>query len=164
MLDVKKLKELIKLMVTNDLTELDLQGDGERVTLKRGPGDQKVHYVPTAAPVLQAGEPNGTPPTNGTATPPAVGQGQADQEAGDTGLEQITSPMVGTFYAASSPDAAPFVTVGDRVDPEKVVCIIEAMKVFNEIKAEATGTIEKILVQTGQAVEFDQPLFLVRPD
>jgi acetyl-CoA carboxylase biotin carboxyl carrier protein len=71
--------------------------------------------------------------------------------------------MVGTCYLAAAPDAAPFVSIGDHVDPEKVVCIIEAMKVFNEIKAEASGKIEKILIRSGQTVEFGQPLFLIKP-
>ena len=72
--------------------------------------------------------------------------------------------MVGTFYTSSSPDAKPFVAVGDHVDEDTVVCIVEAMKVFNEIKAEVNGTIEKVLVGSGQAVEFEQPLFQIRPD
>jgi acetyl-CoA carboxylase biotin carboxyl carrier protein len=83
-----------------------------------------------------------------------------DEEAG---LKPIKSPMVGTFYAAPSPDAKPFVNVGSKVDEESDVCVIEAMKVFNNIKAELRGTIAKILVQSGQAVEFGQTLFLVKP-
>ena len=79
------------------------------------------------------------------------------------GLAAVESPMVGTFYSAPNPDAGPFVTVGSAVSPETVVCMIEAMKVFNEIKAEVNGTVERVLVNSGDAVEFGQKLFLVRP-
>ena len=75
----------------------------------------------------------------------------------------ITSPMVGTFYSSPSPDAAPFVKVGDGVEPDTIICLIEAMKVFNEIKAEVAGRVEKVLVSNGQTVEFGQPLMMVRP-
>ena len=91
-----------------------------------------------------------------------AGQPPHSDGGGEQDLVPIHCPMVGTFYAASSPDAKPFVSVGDRVDAETLVCIIEAMKVFNEIKAETAGVIQKVMVENGQAVEFDQPLFLVR--
>lgn len=155
MIDLKTLKELVKLMSTNGLTKLDIQDPkGERVTLERSapvaaavaPAVQQVVAAPTAAPA---------------AAPPAT-QAASKPDA-DAGLVPIPSPMVGTFYSAASPDAKPFVSVGDKVGPETVVCIIEAMKVFNEIKAETAGTVQKILVANGQAVEFGQPLFLVKP-
>jgi acetyl-CoA carboxylase biotin carboxyl carrier protein len=162
MIDVKTLRELVKLMVANDLTELDL-GDakGEKVTLKRGGSGQAaggvgaphVHYVPSPS----AHAPATTPAV--TSTPAAPPAGAAE----DTGLVSIASPMVGTFYAAASPDAKAFASVGDRVTADSVVCIIEAMKVFNEIKAETPGTIARVLVSNGQAVEFGQPLFMVKP-
>ena len=155
MIDLKKIKDLIKLMVANDLTELDLEGDGERVTLKRELGQANAHYLmPPVSPV----------PAVAGAIPGGADAAKPDQGVGDDqdGLKTIASPMVGTFYASPSPDAKPFVSVGDQVAGETVVCVIEAMKVFNEIKAEATGSIEKVLVDNGQAVEFDQPLFLVR--
>jgi len=158
MFDLKKIKELIKLMVANDLTELDLQGDNERVTLKRGLGESDVRYV-AQAPLPVANEPI-TPPTS----PGGQAAGAASDPSGEDGTVTITSPMVGTYYTSSSPDAKPFMAVGDRVDAETVVCIIEAMKVFNEIKAEMAGTIEKLLVSNGDSVEFGQPMFLVRPD
>lgn len=164
MIDVKTLRELVKLMVANDLTELDL-GDakGEKVTLKRGgsqaaPGSggaPHVHYVPAPAP--SAAPATAPIATSTPAAPPAAGS------ADDAGLVPIASPMVGTFYSAASPDAKPFVAVGDRVNADSVVCIIEAMKVFNEIKAETSGTIVKVLIANGQAVEFGQPLFMVKP-
>ncbi len=142
MIDQRKLKELIKLMADNDLTELDLQDDKERVAIKRGHGGPAPHVV--HAPATAAAAPSEAP-------------------AADSGLVPITSPMVGSFYAAAAPDAEPFVNVGTRVDENTVVCIVEAMKVFNEIKAQVSGAIEKILVENGQAIEFGQELYLVRP-
>ena len=148
MIDQKRLRELVKLMVDNDLTELDLEDKGgERVSLKRGHGGGAVIMPAAAPPASAAAPPAGEP------APPA-----------DDGLARLDSPMVGTFYAAPSPDAPLFVKVGDHVDEETVICIIEAMKVFNEIKAESAGTIEQVLVENGQAVEFGQPLFKLRPD
>lgn len=162
MIDLKKIKELIKLMVANELTELDLEGEGERVTLKRSQGHGGVNGIPAVTMVAGGGA---------SSVPAAADQVLAPGQTGDVlggqgqdGSKTITSPMVGTFYSAPSPDAKPFVSIGDRVNADTVVCIIEAMKVFNEIKAEASGTIEKVLVESGQAVEFDHPLFLVRTD
>ena len=155
MIDLKKLRELIKLMSDNDLTEIELRDKEEGVTIKRGSVGQPVvqHVAPAPAPApAQAA----AAPTNTTAV-------QGDSPPADDGLVPIRSPMVGTFYAASSPDAEDFVAAGAQVSDETVVCIIEAMKVFNEIKAECKGRIERILVENGQAVEFDQPLFMVRP-
>jgi len=150
MIELRKLRELVKLMKENDLCELDLRDKDEQVTLKRPGGEGPVYapQVPAAVASAPAAQPAETAPP-------------ADDDAG---LVKITSPMVGTFYTASSPDADAFVKVGDSVDKNTVVCIIEAMKVFNEIKAETTGKIEKMLVDNGQAVEFGQPLYLVKPN
>jgi len=158
MIDLKKLKELVKLMVDNELTEVDLQDQaGEKVSLRRG-SSQPVQVIsqPVAAAPVQAAAP--APAAPAAAAPAAPAAASADE-----GLIPITSPMVGTFYAASSPDAAPFIKVGDRVTPDTVVCIVEAMKVFNEIKAETSGTVAKVLKSNGQPVEFGQPLFLLKP-
>lgn len=156
MVDLKTLKQLIKLMVDNDLTELDIQAEGGPIKLKRNSQGMVTHMVPSgvAQPAPMPAAPASAAPAADTAPPAAPA---------DTGIT-IDSPMVGTFYSASSPDAKAFANVGDRVDDDSVVCIIEAMKVFNEIKAEVSGTIEKILVENGQAVEFGQPLFTVKPD
>lgn len=150
MVDLKTLKQLIKLMVDNDLTELDIQGEGGPIKLKRNSQGTVTHAVaPVMAPAVAATAVSAAP----AAEPVAV------EPQGPT----IDSPMVGTFYSASSPDTPAFVGVGDRVDEDTVVCIVEAMKVFNEIKAETSGTIEKVLVENGQAVEFGQPLFVIKP-
>ena len=145
MIDVKKIKELIKLMEENDLSELDLQSEGESVRLKRGALSQApMVFQPSPAGPLASDASN-----------------SADTPAPDSGAT-ITSPMVGTFYAAPSPDADPFINVGDRIDADTVVCVIEAMKVFNEIKAEVSGVVEQILVENGGPVEFGQSLFVVK--
>ncbi|MBS0189928.1 MAG: acetyl-CoA carboxylase biotin carboxyl carrier protein [Phycisphaerales bacterium] len=161
MIDANKLKDLVKLMVDNDLTEIDLQDEKETVTIRRG-------HAPVAQPMMYAAPsaPAGAPapaPASSPAAAPAAGGGGGGGGGSDAGLVAIESPMVGTFYSAANPDSAPFVTAGAKITPSTVVCLIEAMKVFNEIKAEKPGTIERVLVKSGEAVEFGQKLFLVRP-
>ena len=152
MVDLKTLQQLIKLMADNDLSELDVEdAKGEKFKLKRGHNGPQV----VAVPAVEGQSPASSPTASASEVSGASGV------AGVSGGVAIDSPMVGTFYSASSPDAEPFVSVGAKVTPETVVCVIEAMKVFNEIKAEVTGTIEQILVENGQAVEFAQPLFMV---
>lgn len=153
MIDLKKLEKLIGLMVENDLNLIDLADEKEQVTLKRGAEGGPVQYVqgPAAAPAPAAAAP--AAPT----AAPASGGGDA-APAAPSG-KTIDSPIVGTFYTASSPESDDFVKVGDKVTADSVVCIVEAMKVFNEIKAEQQGTIQKLLVSNGDAVEFGQPLF-----
>ena len=154
MIDIRKLKELVRLMVTNDLTELDLRDSEEQVTLRR----HRLNHVGVPdAPVVVAA-PAAAPPAAGGAesSPAAVAEAQ--------GQLTIESPMVGTYYAAPNPDAARFVEVGATITPDTVVCLIEAMKIFNEIKAECAGTVVKALVENGEPVEFGQTLFLVKPE
>ena len=154
MIDIRKLKELVKLMVGNELTELDLRDNEEQVTLRRQ--SPPAATAAMAAPAMTAAP---VPQVAAVAEPaPTVTIGE-----GDEGLTTIASPMVGTFYATPNPEAAPFARVGTSVDPEMTVCIIEAMKIFNEIKAECSGVIQKVLVRNGDAVEYGQPMFLVKP-
>jgi len=152
-MDIKELKRLVKLMIDNDLSEIDLADGETKVHLKRGgavvvsaPAAAPVPVVPAAA----AGE---------AAAAPAPAPAEAPAEE----LLEIRSPMVGTFYSASSPDSEPFVTAGSAVHDETVVCIVEAMKVMNEIKAECTGTVAEVCVRNEQPVEFGQVLFRVKP-
>lgn len=159
MIDIRKLKELVRLMVENDLSELDLQDQQETVTIKRG--GQPIVGVPMAthAPVMHSGQ---------IAAPQAASDGDdapgaAPAAADTTGLVPVTSPMVGTVYLSPNPESPPFVTSGASVGPDSTICLIEAMKVFSEIKAETAGTIERVLVSNGQAVQYGQQLFLVRP-
>ncbi len=157
MIDIRKLKELVRLMVENDLSELDLKDQQETVTIKRNltgmvpVGTPTVAYAPAAAPAPQA-----APQTE-------AGGAEAAAAADEAGLTAIVSPMVGTFYTAPNPDSPAFVNVGTSVGPDTTVCLIEAMKVFNEIKAEVAGTIERVLVESGKPVEYGQKLYLVRP-
>lgn len=148
-MDIKKIKELIDLMKENDLVELEIVDDDSKVHLKR-PGAEM--------PVLHA-----TPvqPVAATPAPSIVSAPSAPLE--DASLLKITSPIVGTFYQAPSPDSEPYVKVGGKVNQDTVVCIIEAMKVMNEIKAEVSGTIVECCCKDGQAVEYGQVLFKVRP-
>lgn len=153
MIDPARLKQLVQLMVDHDLTELDLRDGEATVTIKRG--GVTAPAAPASAPPPQVIV---TPAAN--PTPPASANNGSTPDAG---LIAIESPMVGTYYAAPNPDSPPFVKPGSRVAPDSVVCLIEAMKVFNEIKAEKSGIIEQVLVKNGQAVEFGQKLFLLRP-
>jgi acetyl-CoA carboxylase biotin carboxyl carrier protein len=152
-LDLAEVRRLVNLMETKELAEVEIELEGKRVRVVRaGAGGPVVTAQPAAAPLAAA-------PAPAAAAAPAA---EAAAEPAKRGAE-IPSPMVGTFYRSPSPDAAPFAEVGDRIGKESVVCIIEAMKVMNEIKAEMDGEILEILVQNGEPVEFGQPLFLIRP-
>ena len=140
---LETIRKLVALMEEHGLVEVEVEQENLAVRLRKGGAEAPV--VPAAVPVAPA------PPAR-AAAPPAAG------------LPTINSPMVGTFYASSSPEADPYVKVGDHVTDESVVCVIEAMKVFNEIRSEMSGTIEKILVKNATPVEFGQPLFVIRPD
>jgi acetyl-CoA carboxylase biotin carboxyl carrier protein len=154
MIKLDTLKELVRLMVDNDLTEMDLQDEQEAVSLRRG------HPPAANGPVMYAQAPQQAQAAAAASAPAAPAAAPVDADAGLTAIE---SPMVGTFYTSPSPDSPPFIKPGAQVTADTVVCIIEAMKVFNEIKAETSGIVEKILVKTGEPVEFGQKLFLVRP-
>ncbi|MCP3859474.1 MAG: acetyl-CoA carboxylase biotin carboxyl carrier protein [Phycisphaeraceae bacterium] len=158
MIDIRKLKELVRLMVTNDLSELDLRDEQQQVTVKRG-GNQAQPVIQQVAPAAPAVAAPAAAPA--AVAPPAAA---APEPAADDGLVPIESPMVGTFYAKPNPEKPNFVSVGDSIGPDSVVCLIEAMKIFNEIKAERSGTVAKVLVENGDAVEFGQPLLLIKPE
>ncbi len=149
--DLERIKQLIDVMRENDLVELQIEHDDDKIVLKRAQPQPAVSALPMIRPESYAA--SETPA--GANLPPV-----AKQED----LVEIKSPIVGTFYATPSPDSEAYVEVGSAVDPQTVVCIIEAMKVMNEIKAETEGTIVEVLVTNGQAVEFGQVLFKVRPD
>ena len=149
-MDVALLQSLVKLMQANDLNMVELRDGARRVVLQRGPAG-------AAGPMTMAA------PTAGASPLPPKGSAAANAEEESVKFLEIKSPMVGTFYTSPSPDAKAFVSVGSNVSEESDVCVIEAMKVFNNVKAECKGTIAKILVNNGQAVEFNQVLFLVKP-
>jgi acetyl-CoA carboxylase biotin carboxyl carrier protein len=154
-MDVDVLAQIVRLMKDNDLTTIEVRDGVRRVVLERGApivGTTPIHQLPLPDYLQKLAD---------AKIAASAAQQAPDQDAG---LLSIKSPMVGTFYTASSPDAKPFVQVGSTVDEETDVCIIEAMKVFNNIKAECRGSISKILVTNGQTVEFGQVLFLVKPN
>lgn len=156
-MDLEEIKTLTDLMVANDLSEVVIRDGEKRILLRRGgvPMHAPVHVSHHAPPVpVIASPPHAALPAP-DGSPSAAG-------AADAGIARITSPMVGTFYATPDPESPPFVKVGDQVHAETVVCIIEAMKVFNEIKAEVSGAILSIEVQSGRPVEFGQVLMTVR--
>jgi len=150
-----ELRELISLLRDNGLAELELENEGFRVRLRResGMGESSQASVPHHAP---APAPAPAPASSGPAHP---GTQATTAAAQDQDLHIISSPIVGTFYRSPSPTADAFVKIGSNVEPETVVCIIEAMKLMNEIQAEASGEVVKIYVENGQPVEYGQPLF-----
>ncbi len=154
MLDIDRIRKLVDMMVTNDLVELSLRDGDVEVNLRRPTPVAEIVPVVNGVPTMIKSAPAAS----------AVPASEDSAEKEDSKLTPINSPMVGSFYAAPDPESPPFVQVGARVNGDTVVCIVEAMKVFNEIKAELNGTIEKILVKNGEAVEYGQPLFSVRCD
>ena len=158
-MDVGLLEQLVKLMAANDLNTVDLRDGEKRVVLKRGQAAAAAAaYMPY--PAMPQHAPPAPAPSGGGGGSPAAAPAGAGEEAG---LVSIKSEMVGTFYSKPSPDAKPFVGVGSDVDEDTVVCVIEAMKHFNPVKADVRGTIAKVLVTDGQTVDVGKPLFLVRP-
>jgi acetyl-CoA carboxylase biotin carboxyl carrier protein len=153
--DVRKIRRLVELMREHDLSEMDLRQGETRIQIRRG--SLPVVTAPGRAPAPVAAA---LPAAEPAAAAPVAAAGPAKAPPADDGSAAfIRSPMVGTFYSASDPDSAPYVKVGDIVGPETTVCIVEAMKVFNEIQAEAAGKIVAVLVGNGEPVEFGQPLF-----
>jgi acetyl-CoA carboxylase biotin carboxyl carrier protein len=154
--DLKDIKAIIDLMKKNSITEFELERQDSKIKLKRGlnggssPSQQEDYAPVTSSPIL-----TGVPaPIAPIAAPLPVATGEIE----------VKSPMIGTFYRAPSPEAGNYVEVGTEIGPETVVCIIEAMKVMNEIKAEVKGVVTQVLVESGKPVEFGQPMFKVRPN
>ncbi|MBI3866396.1 MAG: acetyl-CoA carboxylase biotin carboxyl carrier protein [Planctomycetia bacterium] len=157
--DLNRLKELIALMEAHGLTEVDLRRQDQRWKLRRGPAE--VTQLFPAGGYAAHGMPLAPPPPAGAPLPQSAAAAAAPAPV-DQDTVPIKSPTVGTFYESPSPGDPPFVTVGSKVAQDSVVCIIEAMKVFNQITADINGTITEILVKNGDAVEFGQPLYRVR--
>ena len=150
-MDLRKIKKLIELLEESNLSELEIHEGEESVRLSRAGTGAPVMAAPTAAP---------------TAPQPAATESTTETESGAEGLpdgEIVRSPMVGTFYDAPNPDSEPFVKEGQKVSKGETLCLVEAMKMFNQIESEYSGTVAAILVESGQPVEFDQPLFVIRP-
>ena len=159
-MDLKQIKQIIDLMKRSELTEFAVEEEGFKLKIRRGTN---------GIPVISAGGGTVSPFSIGDTNPPlplpsgtsATSPGTGSAAKDEAGFCFIKSPMVGTFYRAASPESKPFADVGSKVVENTVVCIIEAMKIMNEIEADETGTIAKILCENGQAVEFGQPLFVI---
>ena len=160
MLKIEEIHELIKLIDDSTIDEFTYKNEGAKIKLKKN--KEVVQQVAAQAPVapVQAAPAQQAP----KAQAPAQTEAPAQEKAASENLHKITSPMVGTFYASSSPEADPYVTTGSKVRENSVVCIVEAMKLFNEIEAEVKGEIVEVLAENGQLVEFGQPLFLVKAE
>lgn len=154
--DHRKLRRLVQIMQEHDLTEIDLRQADTRLRIRRGP-EQVAQIVEATGFAAAAAQRVAAAPAPAAEAPAAAAPAPVDE----TNIVVIRSPMIGTFYAAPKPDQPPFVKVGDRVSPTTTVCIVEAMKVFNEIPAEVSGTIVAVLVDNGEPVEYNQPLFRV---
>lgn len=151
-MEIRELKELVSMMKEAGLTEILIEEEGRKVRLRK--------ESPAASPSLFPVPMAGSPPSTLSAAAPAA-EGAAGLELPPDVVE-FKAPMVGTFYRAPSPESEPYAHVGDKIKPSSVICIIEAMKVMNEIKAETEGEIVEILAENGEAVEYGQPLFLIR--
>jgi len=151
-MDLDEIKQIIELMEENNLAEFEMEKDGFRIAMRK------------SQPIIVNSQPAGSvvaPQVEQSAPQTGAGTGKAPEAEDEDKYETILSPMVGTYYASPSPDSEPYVRVGDEVDIESVVCILEAMKVMNEIKAEVRGRIADILVENTEPVEYGQPLFKV---
>ena len=163
-MDLKEIKAVIDLMTKNGLTEFELEKGDVKLRVKRGPSGEWTTSAVATAPVAGTQQlPHivvAPVPAAAAPTSPALSPAPSAPAAN---ISQIVSPMVGTFYRSPSPDSGPYIDVGQEVNEETVVCIIEAMKVMNEIKAEVSGIIVEVLAVNGKPVDFGKPLFSVRP-
>ncbi len=172
-MDLTQLRELLQIVSEQNLAEVEIEQDGVKIVVRKNapvvsvqpsmpfPG-MNFGYPPVAYPQGQPAAPPAAPPQIAAPVaapvPPPIGETAPETAAGET---LVRAPIVGTFYRSPSPDAKAFIEVGDRVSTGDVLCIIEAMKLMNEIEAEFSGTVRKILVEDAQAVEYDQPLFVI---
>lgn len=164
-MDLKQIKQLIELMQRSDLTEFAVEEEGFKIKIARAAGASAAPIVVAAAPVASAptAAPTAAPaPVAASAAPAAAPAAPAASGADEAGIVYVKSPMVGTFYKAASPESKPFAEAGTKITETSVVCIIEAMKIMNEIQAEVKGTVVEVLVENGQPVEYGQKLFKVK--
>ena len=151
-MDLKAIKQVVELMKRSELSEFEIEEEGFKLRLCRKNGDtQIVHAAPLAA-----------APAPAAAAAPGGAPAAAAAPVEEKGISVVKSPMVGTFYTSASPESPAFATVGTKVGADSIVCIIEAMKVMNEIQSEISGTITEVLIENGEAVEYGQPLFKVK--
>ncbi len=156
----KELQELIDFIAKSGLNKVDIETEEFKISVKRDPDSPKVHYL--AEPNRPAA-PTPAPAPVASASPPAAAATPSAEMTAQSNYITIKAPMIGTFYRSSGPDSDVFVNVGDTIAKGDVICIIEAMKLFNEIEAEYSGKVVKVLVENASPVEYDQPLFLIDP-
>ena len=161
-MEFKEIQDILKLVNRTDLTEVEIEKEGFKIKIRRQIPENNVVYttqsplpIPAPAPVVAPTPPAANPAETKTET------GKAEDTAKSENTFTFKSPMIGTFYRSGSPDSPPFVKVGDQITKGQVLCIIEAMKLFNEIESEVEGKVVKILIDNAQPVEYDQPLFLI---
>jgi acetyl-CoA carboxylase biotin carboxyl carrier protein len=162
-MDFKQIQELIKMINKSNIGEVSIEEKGFKLTIKQKeePVQQIITAPVSAQPVAAMAAPVAAAPAPAAAATPERSSRPAEPPAANT--VTIKSPMIGTFYRSASPDKPSFVNIGDDIEPGNVVCIIEAMKLFNEIESEVKGRIVKVLAEDASPVEYDQPLFLVEP-
>lgn len=170
MFRIHDIREIIKLIDQSSLQEFEMESEGIKISIKKGSEQGKeLNVSPVASLAPQPVEPASVPKAETPVSSPVqqlnetVPTVSLPNTTAEENLHKIASPMVGTFYAKPEPGAPTYVKVGDQVKPDSIVCIVEAMKLFNEIEAEVSGEIVKVLVEEGQLVEYGQPLFLVKP-
>jgi acetyl-CoA carboxylase biotin carboxyl carrier protein len=162
-MNMKDLKDIVKLMKDNKINELEYEEDGKKIKLKRGNNTRAVtetnfvHQVPVTLP--QSAPTTASAPGQATS---ASAPAETVKEVDDPNLVIVRSPMVGTFYSSPAPNAPVFVKVGQEINVDDTLCIVEAMKLMNEIKSEISGIVQEVLVSNGQAVEYDQPMFKIK--
>jgi len=154
-LELKDIKAIIDLMKKNDLSVFEMEKDGFRLKLQKGGGEPPIFAAPVAPQIIAAPTPSAAPAEVKSAAP-------TPSAPAETATKEIISPMVGTFYRSPSPESPAFIEIGQAVNEDTVVCIIEAMKVMNEIKAEVNGVIAEVVAENGKPVQFGQALFKVR--
>jgi acetyl-CoA carboxylase biotin carboxyl carrier protein len=163
-MDIKEIQELVKFVSKSGVSEVELESKGFKITIKTPPykrGGQPEVQIVQAAPV--AAQPVAAAPVAAPQPVAEAAPAKAETPEDKGNYEEVKSPMIGTFYRSASPEKPPFVGVGDEVKKGDVICIIEAMKLFNEIEAEVSGKIVKVLADDSTPVEYDQPLFLIEP-
>lgn len=162
-MELKEIKELIKLVSEAGVSEVEVERGDFKISIKKT--EEKTTIVQSTTPIIQAAAPVAVAaaPVAAVATEKMEAPASKAETLSGANLITIKSPMIGTFYKSSTPDKPAFVQVGDEIKPGKVLCIVEAMKLFNEIEAEVSGKIVKVLVENASPVEYDQPLFLVEP-
>lgn len=158
--DINELKELISLLEDSKLSELEIEEEGRRIRLTK---QCETSYITAPTPVQMQAPQAAPAPSVAPSTPFGSAHESKEPSLADQGLVAVTSPMVGTFYLKPAPSEPNFIELGDRITADQTVCIVEAMKIMNEVAAKVAGIVERILVENGEPVEFGQPLFAIRP-